>query len=285
MQKNQKNNFFLWLHYLDPHAPFQPPVLLLPPGEWPERIGVRFEDVQAVRHGEFVPTAAEQAWIRKLYEAEVRYVDSSLGKLLRSLKELGLYDDALIILASDHGEEFWEHGSVGHGHTLYEELLRVPLIIKLSTPPPFSETNVPVALPALMPTLLDLCRVEYEPAGLSFTSLLPLWEPGATTLEPQPIVGHLGERLESVLVSNYKYIRSLSAERPGEELYDLARDPAEKNSLVDAAPEKVQQARELLEADSELALELGEALGLESILPREIPEDLMEKLKALGYLR
>ena len=285
LQENRKRDFFLWLHYIDPHAPFQPPVLLRPPGEPAERIGVAFVAVPAVRHGDFVLTAAEQAWIRKLYEAEVRYVDRNLGRLFRALKELGLYDDSLVILTSDHGEEFWEHGSVGHGHTLYEELLRVPLIIKLPSPATLSETDVPVALTALRPTILDLCQVTYAKDSLSHGSLTPFWDLDTEVLEPQPIITKsVNPDLEAVIFADFKYIRSASAEHPGEELYNLAQDPGEKTSLVASAPDTVRQARELLDADSKQARDLRVALRLETTPAREIPEDLMRRLKALGYV-
>jgi arylsulfatase A-like enzyme len=76
-----------------------------------------------------VPPRETRQWIRELYDAEVRDVDANLGRLIDALKRLRVYDDALILLSSDHGEEFWEHGRQGHGQSLHPELLRVPLIV------------------------------------------------------------------------------------------------------------------------------------------------------------
>jgi arylsulfatase A-like enzyme len=290
LRENREEEFFLWVHYLDPHASYQPPVPLLPAGDPPERIGVAFEAIQAVRRAEFVPTPAEREWIRKLYEAEVRYVDRSLGELFGALKEMELYQGSLIILTSDHGEEFWEHGSVGHGHTLYEELLRVPLIIKLPAPAAAAEVEIPAALPALLPTILDLCQVAYDKDGLSFGSLAPLWQSDGEAVEPEPIFGeralgpYVNYEMHSVVLGDHKYIWSAWPDRTRQELYDLARDPGEKKSVAEATPERVARLRELLDADADRTQELLVALKLGSPSLREIPEELKEQLKALGYL-
>ena len=80
--------------------------------------------------GHFAPTPEEYEWARELYRGEIRYVDANIGRVVEKLKTLGIYDDALIVVTSDHGEEFMEHGDVAHGHSLYEEMIRVPLIVK-----------------------------------------------------------------------------------------------------------------------------------------------------------
>jgi hypothetical protein len=119
--------FFLWLHMLDPHWPYEPPAEWL---EHPERSPRRWGEpdmVTDVQAGNTKPGAAERARVSELYAGEIRYVDHELERVLARLREMGLYERALIVLASDHGEEFWEHGRYEHGHTLYDEILRVPL--------------------------------------------------------------------------------------------------------------------------------------------------------------
>ena len=122
--------------------------------------------VPSVRAGELELSEPQREWVSKLYAAEVSFVDDNVGRILQTLRDLGLYDEALIVLTSDHGEEFWEHGGYEHGHTLYDELLRVPLILKL----PGSSTTANVrscasrnaAINASWPSLVDtthrLCR-------------------------------------------------------------------------------------------------------------------------------
>ena len=131
IRAHAREPFFLWMHVLDPHWPYEPPAEWLEhPEREPRRWGEpdRVTDVQA---GNTKPGAAERERVGELYAGEIRYVDHELARVLAALRELGLYERALIVLASDHGEEFWEHGRYEHGHTLYDEVLRVPLFFKL----------------------------------------------------------------------------------------------------------------------------------------------------------
>jgi len=290
LRENRDQDFLLWVHYFDPHAEYRPPPPFLPTGEAPARIGTAFNQIPAVRRGELKLTEKEKDWVRKLYEGEVRLVDHSLGKLLGALQELDLYNDSLVVVTSDHGEEFWEHGAVGHGHTLYEEQLLVPLIVKLPSSARAAEVAAPVALPSLLPAILEACAVRYEPGDLSYGSLARFWEPDSGGREPEPIfseraVGpYVNYELQGVRAWGHKYIwKSASGER-GEELYDLSADPGEKNALAKSAPEIAQQLRALLDADADRADQLRARLRLETPSPREIPEELRQQLKALGYV-
>ena len=121
LEGHQDQAFFLWLHYFDPHGPFEPPQDLLPSGD-PGRIGTTFDETAAIRNGELAPSLAEREWNASLYLAEMRHVDQQIGRVIDTLKRLDLYEGTLILFASDHGEEFWEHGSFEHGHTLYDEV-------------------------------------------------------------------------------------------------------------------------------------------------------------------
>ena len=122
VQRHAEKDFFLWAHYYDPHGPYAPPERFLPEGTPPARFARSFSSNNNIRLGTVVTTPEEEAWIRRLYEGEVRYVDESIGRLMGRMRDAGVYDDALIIITSDHGDEFREHGGVAHGHTLYNEL-------------------------------------------------------------------------------------------------------------------------------------------------------------------
>jgi arylsulfatase A-like enzyme len=288
LESNADKSFFLWLHYLDPHVPYAPPEDFYPQGEPPLALGYVFS-VQAnqdVRYGKFVPSLPERAWMKKLYDAETRYVDESLGKLLDGLKQLDVYDDSLIILTSDHGEEFWEHDGYEHGHTLYGELLRVPLIVKLPASAAKKEIVTPVATQALMPTIMELCCGSDLRDRLGMSSLVPLWQPAAGSFHEQPIVsmGSLWyENRESVIFDSMKYVRTLLTNR--EELYDLARDPEEKTSLATEHREQVEMAKEILQEHRREAAEVRKQYGLVQETEIQLDEQTRELLKTLGYVQ
>ncbi len=202
--------FFLWLHYLDPHAPYWPP---------PEYVDAAVIE-SAKRRSRKMP--GDGGLRRENYDGEVRYVDHELGRILRVLEGR---PNTVVIISSDHGEEFFEHGGVDHGHTVYEELLRVPLIVKL---PGYGSghINMPVDLIDIAPTVLDYLGVGI-PISIQGRSLLPAISDfgcerpsfaGPTQLKgsSKEAVYYKGNKL----IYNYKY-------RDAAAWYDLADDPGE----------------------------------------------------------
>ncbi|NIO21195.1 MAG: sulfatase-like hydrolase/transferase [Candidatus Aenigmarchaeota archaeon] len=285
LKTNYEKDFFLWIHYYDPHAPYAPPVEYLPKVEPLPSIGTRFTRQRDVMSGIFVPSLDEREWIKDLYDGEVRYVDENIGKLLDTLKRLNLYDESLIIFTSDHGEEFWEHGRYGHGHSLYAELLWVPLIIKLPLSALKEPINEVVTTQSIMPTILDLCGIDYESNHLSVDSLSLLWKLNPHAFEGQPIIitGQiLFDNTESVIFNGLKYIRSLMTNL--EELYVLSRDPGEQNSIVSSSPDKVQRARNILKKHNEKAKKLREHYLITKKDEIEFNREKMQRLKELGYI-
>ena len=287
LDSNHEKDFLLWIHYFDPHVPYTPPPEYLPETNPPSTMGTYFIDTRRIRDGEFVPSPAEERWIEQLYEGEVRYLDKNVGDLLAALKRLDLYADSLIILTSDHGEEFWEHGGYEHGHTLYNEILQVPLIIKL---PSFAaakkKISTPVPTQAIMPTILDLCGIEYQTNHLSVGSLLPLWGQSPATLEERPIISTgllYNENQESVIFGRLKYIRSLLTNR--EELYDLVRDPGEETSVAALFSDEIEKARILLREHHKIANELAERYGTNDGGQIKIDEGTRQLLKSVGYIQ
>jgi arylsulfatase A-like enzyme len=283
--RNREEPFFLWLHYFDPHEPYAPPAAYLPDAKPPRRIGTSFGRVHDVRGGYFVPSLKERDWVRRLYAAEVRYVDDCLGQLMDSLRERGMFDDALIILTSDHGEEFWEHGRFEHGHSLYEELLWVPLLLKLPRSSSQGEVDVPVTTESIMPTVLELCGMDYDGRYLSAGSLVPVMSGGAE--EPEESLLSSGvmfyDEKESLVFDNFKYIRDLVTH--DEELFDLVGDPRERSSVASSFPEVLEDARVFLEGHHTSALALRDHYGVKGTGAEASDEATMERLRSLGYIR
>jgi arylsulfatase A-like enzyme len=284
LDANRGRDFFLWVHYLDPHAPYQPPTQYIA-GTPPPGIGDEFEGQQLVMEGQPVPSVDQRRWIRALYDSEVQYVDASLGRVFTTLKRLGLYDDALIVLTSDHGEEFWEHRSIGHGHTMYQEVLRVPLIVKRPGDGQRGTAAPLVSTVSVTPTILDVAGLPFNAQDMSAPSLAPLLAPGAAAPEPRPLLAGaqmLFDRREAVRFDHYRYI--VSTVDGAEELYDLESDPGEQLSIARVSPDLVKTGRELLQKELAAARQLGKRLGIERVT-HEMDTETIRRLRTLGYVR
>ncbi|RMH21156.1 MAG: tetratricopeptide repeat protein [Acidobacteria bacterium] len=193
--------FFLFFHIYEPHSPYEPP------SPFAERYG-------------------------DPYDGEVAAADAVIGGLLDELRRLGVYDRALVVLLSDHGEGLFDHGEPEHGLLLYREALQVPLILKLPGGElAGSRSPVPVQLVDVVPTVLELLGRPL-PQGLAGRSLLHSLAPGAPprALYAETYVPRLHKgwsELLSVIEGDYHYIQG-----PDPELYDLAADPAERHNVL-----------------------------------------------------
>ena len=262
--------FFLFLHYMDPHDPFM---------DW-TRPGVGYA---RVRMGEPDPAKSLDA-MKKAYALEIEYLDQHLGVLFDGLRSRGLYDDSVILLTSDHGEEFYDHGGWWHGRTLYEEQLRVPLLVKLPGNEAGGERESGFARHIdVGPTLLRLAGTEI-PGAMSGAALL-----GAGTPEvPAPRyvyaeVDFEGNRLTSARTSARKLIQANKDNPRGlaeVEYYDLATDPRESENLAGQDPADEASLRNVLERMKAFIHENA----AEPSLVEETPAELEEQLESLGYL-
>jgi arylsulfatase A-like enzyme len=169
--------FFLFLHTYEPHHPYTPPAEYLAlfedeyTGPLPQDISVDL--LREINKNEREIDDRDLEHIIATYDGEIRSMDDGFGYLIEFLREQGLYDDTMIVLTSDHGEEFGEHGKVGwHSHSLFDELLRVPLIVKL---PAAAGAGTEVAHQVrgidVAPTILGVLGLE-APASFSGMSLL-----------------------------------------------------------------------------------------------------------------
>jgi len=285
-----QEDFFLWTHYYDPHLPYEPPIETLPQRDPVSSIGTSIGNYQKdlIHAGWFNPSTEEREWIRELYLSEVRYVDTCVGSFLSHLRKLNIYDDSLIIVTSDHGEEFWEHDGFEHGHTLYNELLSVPLIIKLPRSSVKGVVDKAVSINSILPTILDLCKIKYIRELYPDASLVPLWEEDSLVEKSIPIISAglvRGEDRESLMFGGmkYKYIHWLVSDR--EELYDLTKDPGEKISIAHSSIDRIKQAREILSEHHQSAQKLKEHYNVTAGKKADLDKDTIQQLKSLGYLR
>jgi arylsulfatase A-like enzyme len=278
--------FFLLTHYFDTHAVYAPPAEFRRRFAAPrdrEDSGFVFgtrEHLLLLRAGrlQLEPALIERA--ERLYEAELAYVDSEVGRLLDGLEAHGLADDTLVVLTADHGEEFLEHGGFEHGHTLYDELTRVPLVLRL--PGHLARGRVVPGTAALIdvaPTLCELAGLA-PPAGFVGRSLVGACR-GDAVLSERPVLAHgnfWGQPLVSWRSGRWKLILTPRA-AGGEslELYDLEADPREQSELARERPALVAELRAEYEAvRAHLA---GRAAGA----PVELDAEGLRRLQALGY--
>ena len=285
LKNHADRDFFLWLHYFDPHMPYVPPKEFQPQDNELRERGDRFMETRAGRMGSTARTAEERAWVSALYDGEVAFVDAQVGRFFESLRQLNLYEDTLIIFTSDHGEEFWDHGRFEHGHTLYDELIHVPLLVKMPGVPSLASVEAAVATQAIAPTVFELCSVPApatESMPQSFSALLktpadpfnemPLFSGAPIFHEPQ----------ESVVFEGMKYVRGLLSGQ--EQLFNLREDPGERNSLVFQDPVSVEKGRQLLDAARVADDRTSEKLGIQKTDSDLLNSEDIRSLEALGYL-
>ena len=272
--------FFLYLHATDPHAPYVPPEPFrqrFAPGVDPQ-LGW-LSNVREIFSGQRSDAPSVRQGLIDLYDAEIAFNDEQFGKLLDHLRQLDLYDNSLILLLSDHGEEFLDHGNWEHGKTLFAEQLDVPLILKLPGGAQAGDRISGAASHAdVLPTILELLGMP-SPADLDGTSLL------AGSHRPRRTVfSHLAlarRDVRAVTSRGFKLILDRSSSPHGDpvQLYDLADDRGETRQLAAQHPfEKAYLYQLLRRRELELA---GDSAAGENI---EIPEDLRRQLEALGYL-
>jgi arylsulfatase A-like enzyme len=246
----------------------------------------------------------EQRYLHGLYHGAVSYADSELLRLFAAMEELGVFDSSIVVLLSDHGEAFHEHGHWQH-EDCYEECLRVPLIIRF--PGDFMagrRIDVPVALIDVMPTVLDLLSVDtasldlpgrVRQCGISLAGpLLHGTEPAARPIisEHRATHGGLYDKLVAIYSNGMKFIQD---EVRGEvreggkkwmrrELYDLEQDPGEKHDL---APEGGQRLRDFVKlyATFSTVVRAREQSGQPSSPTGVSSPDQAEALRQLGYIR
>ena len=267
--------FFLYLHTIDPHKPY------LPAEEQRRRFAPHADEI----HRQIVANARKQRWdptesnlsqLRALYDAEIAENDESFGDTLDALEAAGLYDDALIVFLSDHGEEFYEHYAWTHASNLFREVLNVPLVVKL----PGQRRGRRVAELAqqidLMPTLLAYLGIE-APAthGRLLPALLETGEAGS-----RRVFSHTKRKAQStasVIDGDWKFIRRSDDKGVTNRLYNWRNDPGEHENRVAERP----VLAGMLAAALQRHLAESVPPGVAEATPDEA---VLDNLRALGYV-
>ena len=239
---------FVWLHFYDPHDPYEPP----PP---------------------FSETYKE-----RLYDGEIAYADSALGRFLTYLKKQGWYEGAMIVVVGDHGEGLGEHHEDTHGIFLYDSTTHVPLIVKLPKEREAGRTiEGQVRTTDIMPTILSMVGLR-APVNLDGESLEPLFSGGEAT--PRTVFGETEyplrfgwAPLRSIRAEGYKFI-----EAPRPEFYELRGDPGESRNQYEPWDGTVQKLRKAL------AVLSAKSPAHKKASPAAVSAGTVDELHALGYL-
>jgi arylsulfatase A-like enzyme len=269
---------------MEPHSPYNPkkPFVPLPEDLSDERVRYlrKLEYWELRRHAEISPVDHEA--LLSLYDGMIAEADQLVGELTGELESLGLADRTVIVLLSDHGEEFNEHGGYTHGQGFHHELLRVPLII--SGPvvsAPGRVVGTPVRLVDLLPTLSEIAGASV-PEEARGRSLLPALQ--GESIEELPA---FGEKLYQVegnhVVVTFRGFKLIYESRSGNmQLFDLNNDPQENTDISEHQPGKRQELLKLL--NEWMAQTAAAARDLPRSTPAEgIDESVEEMIRDAGY--
>jgi len=298
LEDNQQKKFFLFLHTYRCHSPYLS-------YKYANEV-MSDAEVEKVKNAKFVE---DEQWkeLKKLglyrkevtealYDGEIFEIDEHIGILVDNLKRLGLYSKTIIIFTSDHGEEFYEHKMKlynGHGHSLYDEVIKIPLIFRI---PGFSSGVRFEQLARLIdvaPTVLDLVGVLSKQIPMQGISLLPLLK-GEKMDQNVPVIAEATDvvpEMKCIRTNKWKYIysvnikkfeeRILIADHPDkEELYDLESDPGEQHNIQTQKLDLSERMK------TRINTTLKKALSMKSEDKRiTIDSETKKKLKTLGYIK
>ncbi|SHG37608.1 sulfatase family protein [Halobaculum gomorrense] len=275
--------WFLWTQYMDVHGPY------LPGGDFGYRNKFRAERLwrkAAVNApDEITPAEHEELWTN--YRKEVEYLDQEIGDFLDQLDERGELEDTTVVVVGDHGDEFDEHGLYGHKNLPYDELTRVPLLIRFPDSAPVDQPttlDTMVRTLDILPTLLDLADADYSyemTERLEGESLLPVID-GASP-DYDAIVTEKEVRGEDYLrigfrTDRWKYLYDGKTDE--QSLFDLAEDPGETDDVADQHPGTIERFRKRLNDRFEKIEETSEDVEVPDV---DDDEGVEERLRALGY--
>ncbi len=264
---------FLWFHLMEPHASYTPaepyrrmfpsrtPPLLVPPETIPRWIA---------QDG-----STDARFYEALYDGEIRQADAALGGFFDGLRSRKLFDTSIIALTADHGDEFFDHGGFDHNRTLYDEMVRVPLIVAAPGLKP-GIREVETQAVDLMPTLAAQAG-RTAPEGLHGADIWRVLE-GKEDGE-QYAYSEIPGKLYSLRTREWKFISSLQG---GHRLYRIKEDPHEQQNVVGSHPDETERYRDLLAKILASAATAGKKVRGQAapIQPR-----VLERLKALGYVQ
>ncbi len=230
IEAHRNERFFVYIQTIDPHVPYDPPAEFLrqyDPSEYAGRVTPRGtpELLEEAKRGSITFDAADRRRLEALHDGEISYHDAQLGRFLERLERLGVADDTLLVITADHGEEFAEHGSWGHGHSIFQELVGVPLIFHMpGRLPQGRRVAHTVSTLNIAQTALDLTGVRGLPRAEG-RSLVPDLL-GGVVENPQVAFSDFQDIRRVVRAGRYKLV--VRANNLSSVFFDLEADPGER---------------------------------------------------------
>jgi arylsulfatase A-like enzyme len=286
--------FYAYVHTIDPHVPYAPPDEFLKmydarPYSGPVVARQTHLQLEDIKKDKLVLSERDKERILALYDGEISYHDKWFGGFLQKLSDLGLIEDTLIMVVSDHGEEFWDHGGVGHGHQIHQELIHVPFTL-------YWKGTIPagVRIPdnhdhgCMVPTLYEAMKLD-APSHLEGTSVLSR---ALGRTRPGPHAGfstHQGDR-QAVWSDRHKLLKRGPVNTY---LYDIQEDPGCKKDLDADHPVTLQYMHALLgqfhgapDRSRWRSRYMRDKGGLEIRDEKvDMDDELKKQLEALGYVK
>lgn len=291
MRAHQEESNFVFIHLFDPHLDYDPP-----PGYVTKFTGGRQEPAPPLsmkmclamegNDGDQPPAPQDVDYVEGVYYGEVNFVDVHVGRLVDELKAMGMYERTTLIITADHGEEFWEHNGFEHGHTLYDELIRIPLIMKLpaAVRPVKGVISGQVRLLDVMPTVFDLLGMETPPSFVG-RSLMPfvMGQQQEDLIAFSESTLYKGDKL-SWRTDRYKYVYDLNPQGEQQaELYDWRSDPAETQNIIEEQPQIAAELHQQLIQFYEQLKAQTQTMSHPAVV--NMSPKVIESLRSLGYIR
>lgn len=281
LRQPKERPFFLFLHYYDAHSDYTPEK------KYRDMFVDPYDGVANGSTSQLLKVRARKAsfndkdatHLKQLYDAEIRQVDDQLARIVSYLEETGLSKSTLVIVTSDHGEEFLEHGSVLHGRTYYEEVIRIPLILRGPGIPAGKTIDTPVNLVDISPTVLTLLG-QPVPKQVQGMDLAQLWlQPEAQHRTTVLAEGDWMNELPAMykMVRDHRFKLIYDWRKHTTQLYDLQADPLELQEISEKNPEVV---KVLL---GEMKNMMRSPNAPETRV--ELSEEEIRRLRSLGYVR
>ena len=295
MKKDRNQPFFAWVHYIDPHKPFD----LVPEyarDEYDGSFKVDDDSLAELTLSQTPPTPAQERQLLALYDSQVSSTDAHIGEILAALEAEGLADNTLVVFTADHGEELGDHNVYYyHLSSVYQQVLSIPLILRWPGHLPAGRvTEAPIASVDIAPTLLELLGLAAENNGMEGESRAGLARQEAGATGADTTFAEWRDKIVIVGQGNWRYIwnpdavitygapfkreSELGFNIAPEELYDLAADPLQQENVAAAYPERAAALKAK-------ACEFVREKDFHLMVSHQLSPEARERLKSLGYLQ